>query len=124
MIRRNSQKAISHARKNADVAEYVLKISGQEVDAAKAARGNVLFHDNAKAIAPTARTDEGTGNDANRSANLAQKNLFMYGADCATIVETITRGRHGVMPAFESILSPVEIKAVSVYVFVRQELNN
>ena len=31
-----------------DVVEYVLKISGQQADAAKAARGDVLFHDGTK----------------------------------------------------------------------------
>ena len=33
--------------------------------------------------------------------HLTQKNLYLYGADRASILESITRGRHGVMPAFE-----------------------
>jgi mono/diheme cytochrome c family protein len=101
----------------ADVVEYVLKLTGQEFDAAKAARGDTLFHDNAKGNCFDCHTDEGTGNEAIGSANLTQKQLFLYGSDRASILETVTKGRRGVMPDFEHKLSPIEIKAVSVFVF-------
>jgi hypothetical protein len=42
--------------------------------------------------------------------------LYLYGSDRATIIETITKGRVNMMPAFEDQLTPVELKAVSVYV--------
>ena len=100
-----------------DVAEYVLKLSGQQFDAAKAAQGDILFHDNARGNCFDCHMDEGTGNDAIGSANLTQKNLYLYGSDRATIIQTITRGRRGIMPFFEGTLSPVESKSVSVYVF-------
>ena len=104
-----------------DVVEYVLELSGQQSDAVKAERGNVLFHDGAKGNCYDCHTDEGTGNPALGSTNLTQKRLYLYGADRASILESITRGRHGVMPAFEGTLKPEEIKAVSVYVFSRAE---
>jgi cbb3-type cytochrome c oxidase subunit III len=100
-----------------DVVEYVLKLSGQTFNAAKASRGDVLFHDNATGNCFDCHTDEGTGNDAIGSANLTRKNLFLYGSDRASILESITKGRHGVMPAFEKVLTPGELKAVSVFVF-------
>jgi mono/diheme cytochrome c family protein len=101
----------------ADAAEYVLQLSGQPHDAAKAARGDVLFHDNAKGNCFDCHTDEGTGNDAIGSANLTRKDLFLFGSDRASIVETITKGRVNTMPSFEKTLTPVELKSVSVYVF-------
>jgi cbb3-type cytochrome c oxidase subunit III len=101
----------------ADVAEYVLKLGKQRYDAAKAKRGDVLFHDNAKGNCFDCHTDEGTGNDAIGSINLTRPDLYLYGTDRTTIIETITKGRRGVMPAFEDQLLPVELKAVSVYVF-------
>ncbi len=110
-------KEFLNADEIADVAEYVLKLSSQQFDAAKASRGDVLFHDNARGNCFDCHMDEGTGNDAIGSANLTQKDLFLYGSDRATIIETITKGRHGVMPAFEGVLSPGELKAVSIYVF-------
>jgi cbb3-type cytochrome c oxidase subunit III len=104
-----------------DVVEYVLELSGQQANAAKAARGDVLFHDGAKGNCYDCHTDEGIGNPAIGSANLTQKRLYLYGADRASILESITRGRHGVMPAFEGVLKREEIKAVSIYVFSRAE---
>ena len=109
--------AFLNAQEIEDVAEYVLEISGQQFDRAKARRGNALFHDNAKGNCFDCHTDEGTGNDAIGSANLTQPELFLYGADRATIIESITKGRRGVMPGFEDTLTPSELKAVSVYVF-------
>jgi mono/diheme cytochrome c family protein len=104
-----------------DVVEYVLGISGQQTNAAKAARGNALFHDGAKGNCYDCHTDEGTGNPAIGSTNLTEKRLYLYGSDRASILQSINRGRHGVMPAFEGALKPEEIKAVSVYVFSRGE---
>ena len=106
-----------------DVVEYVLKLSRQQFDAAKADRGDVLFHDNATGNCFDCHTDEGTGNDAIGSANLTQKNLFLYGSDRGSINESITKGRHGVMPAFEKVLTPGELKAVSVFVFAHARNN-
>jgi cbb3-type cytochrome c oxidase subunit III len=103
----------------ADVAEYVLQVSGQQADAAKAARGDVLFHDGDKGNCYDCHNDDATGNLAIGSTNLTQKRLYLYGADRASIIESITRGRRGVMPAFEGTLKPEEIKAVSIYVLSR-----
>jgi cytochrome c oxidase cbb3-type subunit 3 len=102
-----------------DVVEYVLSISGREADRTKAGRGDVLFHDNAKGNCYDCHFNEGDGNPAIGSANLTQPRLYLYGADRAAIVESINRGRHSVMPAFEGTLKPEEINAVSVYVFNR-----
>ena len=100
-----------------DLAEYVLKISGQQADPAKAARGQSLFLDNAKGNCFDCHTEEATGNPALGSTNLTRKELYLFGSDKASIVESITKGRRGVMPAFDGTLKPEELKAVSVYVF-------
>jgi cytochrome c oxidase cbb3-type subunit 3 len=102
-----------------DVAEYVLELSGQPSDRIKAAHGNALFHDGGKGNCFDCHGDDGTGNPPIGSTNLTQKRLYLYGTDRASILESITRGRHGVMPAFEHALKPEEIKAVSIYVFSR-----
>lgn len=104
-----------------DVVEYVLQISGQQADAAKAARGDVLFHDGAKGNCYDCHGDDATGIDALGSTNLTQKRLFLYGSDRASILESVVRGRRGVMPAFEGKLKPEELKAVSVFTFARAE---
>ncbi len=103
----------------ADVAEYVLKLGGQDADAAKAARGDALFHDGTKGNCNDCHGEDATGDLPLGSTNLTRKDLYLYGSDRASILESINRGRHGIMPAFEGKLKPEEIKAVSVYVFSR-----
>jgi cytochrome c oxidase cbb3-type subunit 3 len=103
----------------ADVVEYVLKISGQESDAAKAARGEALFHDGTKGNCNDCHENDGVGNLAIGSTNLTAPHLYLYGSDRAAILESIVRGRAGTMPAFEGQLKPEEIKAVAVYLYYR-----
>jgi cbb3-type cytochrome c oxidase subunit III len=100
-----------------DVVEYVLQISGQRADRAKAARGKTLFNDNTKGNCVDCHGADGSGIDTFGSSNLTKKNLFLYGSDRDSIRESLVKGRHGSMPAFEGVLKPAEIKAVSVFVF-------
>ena len=102
-----------------DVVEYVLEISGQQHDAARAANGGVLFQDGAKGNCYDCHGKDATGIDVLGSTNLTRKELYLYGADRASIFESITRGRRGVMPDFDGKLKPEEIKAVSVFTFSR-----
>jgi cytochrome c oxidase cbb3-type subunit 3 len=100
-----------------DVVEYVLEVSGRPADKAKAARGNTLFHDGAKGNCYDCHGDDAAGIDTFGSTNLTRPDLYLYGSDRASIRESIIKGRHGTMPAFEGVLKPEELKAVSVYVF-------
>jgi len=100
-----------------DVAEYVLQLGRQKFDRVKAARGKALFLNNAKGNCADCHGDSATGVDTIGSTNLTQPRLYLYGSDRASIVESITKGRHGFMPAFEGTLKPEELKAVSVFVF-------
>ncbi len=100
-----------------DVVEYVLRISGQQANAARAARGDGLFHDGAKGNCFDCHGIDGTGSDPIGSTNLTRPELYLWGSDRASIRESIVKGRRGVMPAFEGVLKPEEIKAVSIFVF-------
>lgn len=102
-----------------DVAEYVLQLGGQKADRVKAGRGKALFYDNTKGNCVDCHGTDGTGIDTIGSTNLTKPRMYLYGSDRASIVDSITKGRHGTMPAFEGTLTPEEIKAVSVYVFSR-----
>jgi len=102
-----------------DVIEYVMQISGRPATAAKAARGETLFHDNTKGNCFDCHDEGGTGIDTFGSTNLTKPNLYLYGSDRASIQESIVKGRHGFMPAFDGQLKDEEIKAVSIFVFSR-----
>jgi cytochrome c oxidase cbb3-type subunit 3 len=100
-----------------EVVEYVLQISGQRFDRAKAPRGKALFNNNAKGNCVDCHGADGSGIDTFGSSNLTKRNLYLYGSDRISIRESLVRGRHGTMPAFEGVLKSEEIKAVSIYVF-------
>ena len=100
-----------------DVVEYVLEISGQRADKTKAARGDELFHDNTKGNCFDCHDVGGTGIDTFGSTNLTRRDLYLYGSDRASILESVIKGRHGMMPAFDDKLKPEEIKAVSVFIY-------
>ncbi len=100
-----------------DVVEYVLNIGGQKADAARAARGAELFQDGAKGNCFDCHGVDGAGSDPIGSTNLTRPDLYLWGSDRASILESVVKGRRGVMPAFEDTLKPDEIKAVSIFVF-------
>ena len=94
-----------------DAANYVLQVSGQEHDAEAALRGQTLFAEQCAAC---------HGVDAKGLKEMGAPNLtdgiWLFGGDKATIVETISFGRGGVMPTWEGRLSPETLKLVTIYV--------
>jgi cytochrome c oxidase cbb3-type subunit 3 len=94
------------------VANYVRSLSGlstrQGYDASAGAK---IFAENCVVC----HGDAGKGNQDLGAPNLTDK-IWLYGSDEATIIETITNGRAGVMPAWAGRLDPSTIKAMAVYV--------
>jgi cytochrome c oxidase cbb3-type subunit 3 len=95
----------------ADVAEYVLSLSGPADDKEAAERGSKIF---ASTCAPC-HGPEGKGNQAIGAPDLSDE-LWLYAGDKTTIMNTIRNGRGGVMPAWGGRLDPETIKELAVYV--------
>ena len=94
------------------VANYVRSLSGLPTRPGyDAAAGTKVFAENCVAC----HGDNCKGNPELGAPNLTDK-IWLYGSDEATIIESITNGRAGVMPAWEGRLDPVTIKAMAVYV--------
>ncbi len=102
--------AIGGGQNVTDVAHYVLSLSGVAHDAARAARGQGKF-----AVCAGCHGPEGKGNQAMGAPDLTNR-IWLYGGTEKAIVETITTGRDGVMPAHKNILTPGEIHVVAAYV--------
>jgi cytochrome c oxidase cbb3-type subunit 3 len=94
------------------VANYVRSLSGlstrQRYDPVA---GRKIFAENCVSC----HGDAGKGNQEVGAPNLTDK-IWLYGSDEAAIIETITNGRAGVMPAWSGRLDPSTIKAMAVYV--------
>lgn len=94
-----------------NVAAYVQSLSGARTDSVAAARGKAGFLNHCAAC----HGAQGTGNTALGAPNLADS-VWLYGGSQADIIETITRGRAGVMPAHAERLTPQQIDLLVAYV--------
>jgi cytochrome c oxidase cbb3-type subunit III len=94
------------------VANYVRSLSGLPTTPGyDAAAGAKIFAENCSSC----HGEKGQGNQDLGAPNLTDK-IWLYGSDEAILVETITNGRAGVMPAWVDRLDPSTIKAMAVYV--------
>ena len=94
------------------VANYVRALAGLPTRAGfDKAKGEKIYAENCAAC----HGDAGKGNPELGAPNLTDK-IWLYGPEEATLIETITNGRAGVMPAWEGRLDPATIKAMAVYV--------
>ncbi len=93
------------------VVNHVLALSKQDHDAALAAKGATIFADNCSSC----HGAQGTGGREFGAPNLTDA-IWLYGGDKATLTETVTKARFGVMPTWQSRLTEAQIRAVAVYV--------
>jgi len=95
-----------------DVAHYVMSLSGLAADSIRVARGRPLYEKNCVAC----HGPEGKGNQALGAPNLTDK-TWLFSASEPVIIETISKGRNGVMPAHKNLLSPEKIHLLTGYVY-------
>lgn len=94
------------------VADFVRSIAKLPVDAkADLAQGAKVFADNCAVC----HGDKGTGNRELGAPNLTDP-IWLYGSSKAAIVDGLTNGRGGVMPAWAGRLDESTIKALTAYV--------
>ena len=94
------------------VADYVLSLSGLPVDkGSDLAAGKALYAANCAAC----HGDTGKGNQEMGAPNLSDK-VWLYGSDKAAVMERITIGGGGVMPAWSNRLDAATMKSLAVYV--------
>lgn len=94
-----------------EVANYVLSLSGSPHDARLAAAGKDRF-----AACAACHMPDGTGMAALGAPNLTDK-TWLYGGSEATIIESITKGRGGNMPAQLQALGEAKVHLLAAYVY-------
>ena len=94
-----------------DVVAYVRQMSGLDVDAAAAARGQTKF----ATICAACHMPDGSGNPLLGAPRL-NDDIWLYGSDAETIAYGIRNGRAGMMPAHEDILSEERRRILAAYV--------
>jgi cytochrome c oxidase cbb3-type subunit III len=95
-----------------DLAQYVKSLAGKTYDTLRASHGKELFQTNCVAC----HGADGKGNPALGAPNLTD-DVWLYGGGDATLLETIGKGRNGVMPPWGEFLGPEKVHIVAGYVY-------
>jgi cytochrome c oxidase cbb3-type subunit 3 len=102
---------ILEAKEIGAVVNHVLALSGEDHDAARAEAGAAIFADQCSAC----HGEDGKGDRSHGAPNLTDA-IWLYGGDEATLIQTVTKSRFGVMPAWGRRLSTADVNAVAAYV--------
>lgn len=94
-----------------DVVQYILSFTARANDPDAVARGAVLFDENCVAC-----HGEGGSGGREMGAPRLSDDIWLYGGDRATLLETVTYARYGVMPTWAKRLDDPTIKTLAVYV--------
>ncbi len=95
-----------------DVAQYVISLSGGANDELRAAFGKEIFATNCVAC----HGPQGKGNPALGAPNLTDR-IWLYGGSGNSLLESIGKGRNGVMPAWGEFLGAEKIHLLAAYVW-------
>ncbi len=93
------------------VADHVLALAGKQAAKPSDAQGKQLFADNCAAC----HGETGKGNRELGAPNLTDQ-VWLYGGDRASVIQSIAQSRNGVMPAWTGRLDDATIKMLAVYV--------
>lgn len=94
------------------VAQYVLSLSGRQVDKAAADKGKEKFQQ----FCVACHGPEGKGNQQLGAPNLTD-NVWLYGGSPKTVEATIANGRQGRMPAHENFLGEAKVHLLAAYIY-------
>lgn len=95
-----------------DVVQYIESLSGQPHDGAAAVRGRSIYYNKGNCF-------DCHANDARGVIDYGTPPLlgpvWLYGGDPGTLYQSVLNGRHGQCPAWVTVLTPLQIRAVAVY---------
>lgn len=104
--------AVGGAEGAKEIANYVRSLSNLSSDSALAAKGKEKF----TTVCAACHGADGKGNQAMGAPNLTDS-VWLYGSSVDTIVETISKGRNNVMPAWKDRLGDAKVHLLAAYVY-------
>jgi cytochrome c oxidase cbb3-type subunit III len=95
-----------------DTVEYLLSLAGSAHDEAAASRGRAVFYNQGNCF-------DCHANDAMGIVDYGTPALtgptYVYGGDRKSLYWSIANGRHGLCPAWVKVLSPVQLRALTLF---------
>jgi cytochrome c oxidase cbb3-type subunit III len=99
-----------------DAAQYVLSLSDRSTAPEAVGRGAATF----KQTCSACHGADGKGNVALGAPNLTDS-IWLYGGSLAAVVETLTKGRQGHMPAQKDTLGEARVHILAAYVYAQSQ---
>ena len=95
-----------------NVSEYVMSLSGRQVNAEAAATGKEKY----RQLCIACHGADGQGNPAMGAPNFTD-NVWLYGGSQAAIMKSISDGRSGRMPAHGEFLGEAKVHLLAAYIY-------
>jgi cytochrome c oxidase cbb3-type subunit 3 len=95
-----------------DAVEYLQSLAGQPHDEAAALRGRAIYYDKGNCYDCHANDAKGV-TDYGTPALIGP--VYLYGGDRESLYQSILNGRHGQSPAWINVLTPVQIRALALF---------
>ena len=95
-----------------DVVEYLQQLAGNRYDEAAALRGRSIYYDKGNCHDCHARDAKGV-TDYGTPALTGP--VYLYGGSRDSLYESVLDGRHGKCPAWINVLTPLQIRALALY---------
>lgn len=95
-----------------DVVEYLQKLAGNRYEPAAALRGRSIYYDKGNCHDCHARDAKGVP-DYGTPALTGP--VYLYGGDRDSLYTSVVDGRHGECPAWINVLTPLQIRALALY---------
>jgi cytochrome c oxidase cbb3-type subunit 3 len=95
-----------------DVVELLQSLAGAPHDSQMAKRGRAIYDGKGNCFDCHAADAQGI---TDYGAPALTGPIWLYGGDRPTLYQSILNGRHGVCPAWIDLLSPAEIRALTIY---------
>jgi cytochrome c oxidase cbb3-type subunit 3 len=95
-----------------DAVEYLQSLAGQPFEKAAALRGRTIYYNKGNCYDCHANDAKGV---TDYGSPALTGPIWIYGGDRESLYQSIVNGRHGKCPAWVNVLTPVEIRALALY---------
>jgi cytochrome c oxidase cbb3-type subunit 3 len=95
-----------------DAAEYLQSLAGRPYEKAAALRGRSIYYNEGNCFDCHANDAKGV---TDYGAPALTGPIWIYGGDRESLYRSIVNGRHGKCPAWVNVLTPVQIRALALY---------
>lgn len=95
-----------------DVVEFLQQLAGKPHDEAAALRGRSVYYDKGNCHDCHARDAKGV---ADYGTPALTGPVYLYGGDRDSLYKSVLDGRHGECPAWINVLTPLQIRALALY---------